>query len=96
MLDFIDQIQVYVLKFNFFCNVVMCYFDWLLSPCSAAFLPYLEESYKELVNLLEYPSSRVKKGAVTALGQFCVCVHEVNKSPAGGDNGSSLMGRFLY
>ncbi|WAR12428.1 IPO4-like protein [Mya arenaria] len=45
-----------------------------------AFLPYLEESYQELLSLLEYPASRVKKGAVSALGQYCVCVHEVAKA----------------
>ncbi|XP_045193420.2 importin-4-like [Mercenaria mercenaria] len=55
----------------------------------AAFLPYLEESYQELLALLDYPASRVKKGTVSALGQFCICVHEVNKIPSSGDNGPS-------
>ncbi|KAH3769238.1 hypothetical protein DPMN_170487, partial [Dreissena polymorpha] len=45
-----------------------------------SFLPFLEESYSELQILLEYPASRVKKGAVMALGQLCVCLHEVMKT----------------
>ena len=66
-------------------NLIFFYFR-------AAFLPYLEESYQELLALLDYPSSRVKKGAVAALGQFCICVHEVNKIPSSGDNGPSHLG----
>ena len=59
---------------------------------SVAFLPYLEESYKDLCGLMDYPSARVKKGAITALGQLCVCVDEVMKS--GTEIASSQVGKY--
>lgn len=57
-------------------------------------MPYLEDSYKELSLLLEYPAGRVKKGAVSALGQLCVCVHDVSKT--GADIPSSQVGKTFY
>ena len=63
---------------------------------SAVFLPYLEESYTELLQLLDYPASRVKKGAITALGQYCCCIHDVSKTPPspGADPTASHIGSF--
>jgi len=58
-----------------------------------SFLPYLEESYQELLALLDYPASRVKKGAVTALGQYCICVHNV--AQAGHEVQNSQVGRWI-
>ncbi|KAL5021050.1 hypothetical protein ScPMuIL_000205 [Solemya velum] len=43
-----------------------------------AFLPHLEESYQEVLPLMDYPNSGIKKGAVSALGNFCCCVHKAH------------------
>ena len=73
-----------------------CMFIMNCMNCSAVFLPYLEESYTELLQLLDYPASRVKKGAITALGQYCCCVHNVGKTPPspGADHTASHIGRI--
>ncbi|XP_031560296.1 importin-4-like isoform X2 [Actinia tenebrosa] len=41
------------------------------------FLPYLDEVSKEVLRLVQFPHTGVRKGAVTALGQFCVVFHKV-------------------
>ncbi|XP_059170198.1 importin-4-like isoform X2 [Physella acuta] len=40
-----------------------------------AFLPYLQSSYNEVLDLVAYPAVGIKKGAFSTLGQLCLCVH---------------------
>ncbi|XP_022799795.1 importin-4-like [Stylophora pistillata] len=41
------------------------------------FQPYLDESFKEVLKLIQFPHSGVRKGAVMALGQFCSGFHSL-------------------
>ncbi|XP_071092179.1 importin-4-like [Haliotis cracherodii] len=45
--------------------------------CGSVFLPYLETSYTEVLGLIEFPAPGVKKGAISSLSQFCLCVFQV-------------------
>ncbi|XP_032225458.1 importin-4 [Nematostella vectensis] len=42
----------------------------------AEFLPYLDEASKEVLKLVQFPHTGVRKGAVTAMGQFCCVLHK--------------------
>lgn len=55
------------------CSVFSGFFHYRV-----AFLPHLEESYQEVLPLMDYPNSGIKKGAVSALGNFCCCVHKAH------------------
>ncbi|CAL1538181.1 unnamed protein product [Lymnaea stagnalis] len=44
-----------------------------------AFMPYLQRSYTEVLDLVEYPAVGIKKGAFNTLTQLCLCVHNVQK-----------------
>ncbi|XP_068697755.1 importin-4-like isoform X2 [Montipora foliosa] len=41
------------------------------------FLPYLDESFKEVLKLIQFPHTGVRKGAVMAVGQFCRGFHHL-------------------
>ncbi|KAK3745056.1 hypothetical protein QZH41_014548, partial [Actinostola sp. cb2023] len=41
------------------------------------FLPYIDEASKEVLRLVQFPHTGVRKGAVTALAQFCCVLHKV-------------------
>ena len=38
------------------------------------FMKNIEESYQTVLPLLEHPSPEIRKGAVVAIGHFCVAV----------------------
>ena len=40
-------------------------------------MPYIEESYKEVTNLLEYPAPTVRKAALVTVASMCVGVSNV-------------------
>ena len=40
-----------------------------------AFLPYIKQSFKEVLELADYPASNIKKGSFQALSQFCLCLN---------------------
>lgn len=42
-----------------------------------AFLPYMDESFREVYRLLEYPSTNVRKAAIIAAGQHCTALADV-------------------
>ncbi|KAK3601657.1 hypothetical protein CHS0354_038220 [Potamilus streckersoni] len=46
----------------------------------ASFMPFLEESYEEVLKLVDFPADRVKKGATMAVGQLCCCVYNTFES----------------
>ncbi|XP_074616822.1 importin-4-like isoform X2 [Acropora palmata] len=41
------------------------------------FLPYLDESFQEVLKLVQFPHTGVRKGAVMAVGQFCKGFHNL-------------------
>ena len=45
----------------------------------ASFYPYLEQSFQEVMEKIEYPAAGIKKSAMTAVGQMCICVHKANQ-----------------
>lgn len=51
----------------------------LAGNTGAAFFPYLEQSFKEVLEMIEYPAPGVKKSAIAAVGQMCICVHKANQ-----------------
>ncbi|CAH3171023.1 unnamed protein product [Porites lobata] len=53
------------------------------------FLPYLDESFKEVLKLVQFPHTGVRKGAVMALGQFCSVFHNLLQE-AGAEDKTAL------
>ncbi|XP_020631239.1 importin-4-like [Orbicella faveolata] len=53
------------------------------------FLPYLDESFKEVLKLIQFPHTGVRKGAVMALGQFCSGFHSLLEE-AGAEDKTAL------
>ncbi|XP_078355887.1 importin-4-like, partial [Oculina patagonica] len=53
------------------------------------FLPYLDESFKEVLKLIQFPHTGVRKGAVMALGQFCSGFHTLLQQ-AGAEDKTAL------
>lgn len=53
------------------------------------FQPYLDESFKEVLKLIQFPHSGVRKGAVMALGQFCSGFHSLLQE-AGAEDKTAL------
>jgi hypothetical protein len=61
-----------------------CALGELAETTGAAFMPYVEESYKEVFDQLDYPAASIRKAAATAVGHFCCAVAKVaseTKSP---------------
>ncbi|XP_076355100.1 importin-4-like isoform X1 [Tachypleus tridentatus] len=54
-----------------------CALREIAANVGATFLPYLEKCFEEVQKLLEHPGENVRKAAVSALGQFCVTLHQV-------------------
>ena len=46
---------------------------------SAPFLVHMETVFKEVTKILDNPASDIRKAAVGALAQFCICVANVAK-----------------
>ncbi|GFN80012.1 importin-4 [Plakobranchus ocellatus] len=44
-----------------------------------AFMPYLQQSFTETLELADYPAVGVKKAAFSTLCQLCLCVHDAHK-----------------
>ncbi|XP_069113686.1 importin-4-like isoform X2 [Argopecten irradians] len=60
-----------------------CALGELAQNSGAAFFPYLEKSFKEVFDMMEYPAQGVKRTATAALAQMCICVHKANtESPS--------------
>ncbi|KAL3859840.1 hypothetical protein ACJMK2_010031 [Sinanodonta woodiana] len=57
----------------------------------ASFMPFLEESYEEVLKLVDYPADRVKKGATMAIGQLCCCVHNTFEATQSQEAQTALM-----
>ncbi|RMX51322.1 hypothetical protein pdam_00004673, partial [Pocillopora damicornis] len=53
------------------------------------FLPYLDESFQEVLKLIQFPHPGVRKGAVMALGQFCNGYHSLLQE-AGAEDKTAL------
>lgn len=53
------------------------------------FLPYLDESFKEVLKLIQFPHTGVRKGAVMTLGQFCSGFHSLLQE-AGAEDKTAL------
>lgn len=47
-----------------------------------AFVPYLEKSFEEVFKMINYPQDEIRRAAVDALLQFCLCFNEI-KTPEG-------------
>ncbi len=45
----------------------------------SAFLPHIEETYKEVNQMIDYPSPDVRKAALKALEQHCVAIANIAK-----------------
>ncbi|OWF34795.1 Importin-4 [Mizuhopecten yessoensis] len=55
-----------------------CALGELAANSGAVFFPYLEKSFKEVTDMMDYPAQGVKRSASAALGQMCICVHKAN------------------
>ncbi|XP_060081049.1 importin-4-like [Ylistrum balloti] len=55
-----------------------CALGELAANSGAVFFPYLEMSFKEVLDMMDYPALGVKRTASAALGQMCICVHKAN------------------
>lgn len=53
----------------------------LASNTGSAFLPFIDEVYKEAFDLLDYPLGDVRKEAVLAVGQICLAVYKLAQDP---------------
>ena len=49
-----------------------------LSHSRAAFFPYLEGCFKEVMEMSNYPAPSIKRTASAALGQMCISVHKAH------------------
>ncbi|XP_062580344.1 importin-4-like, partial [Saccostrea cucullata] len=56
-----------------------CSLGELAGNTGAAFFPFLEQSFKEVLEMIDYPAPGVKKAAIAAVGQMCICVHQANQ-----------------
>ncbi|XP_033729226.1 importin-4-like [Pecten maximus] len=55
-----------------------CALGELAANSGSIFFPYLEKSFKEVLDMMDYPAQGVKRSASAALGQMCICVHKAN------------------
>ncbi|XP_041375551.1 importin-4-like [Gigantopelta aegis] len=62
----------------------------LAENTGAAFLPHLEKCYTEVVGLVTYPASNVKKAAITTLAQFCTSLHAFHAQTPSPDSETAL------
>nr|XP_022312451.1 importin-4-like isoform X1 [Crassostrea virginica] len=58
----------------------------LAGNTGAAFLPYFEQSMKDVLEMIDYPAPGVKKAAMAAMGQMCICVHKANQETPSAEN----------
>ncbi|KAL4657117.1 importin-4-like isoform X1 [Arapaima gigas] len=56
----------------------------------AAFLPFLESSFEYVLQMSKYPHDDVRRGAFTALGQFCRTWHNIWKENPTQENHEAL------
>ena len=47
-----------------------------------AFIPFLKKSFEEVFKIVDYHRDDIRKAAITALRQFCICFSNM-KSPEG-------------
>jgi hypothetical protein len=47
-----------------------------------AFVPFLEKSFEEVFKVINYHQDDIRKAAIAALRQFCICFNSMN-SPEG-------------
>ncbi|RUS88757.1 hypothetical protein EGW08_003474 [Elysia chlorotica] len=63
--------------------------------CSHAFMPYLQKSYEEALELADYPASGIKKAAFVTLCHFCLCVNEVHEATKAAEAAEALKTMIL-
>ncbi|XP_056015924.1 importin-4-like isoform X2 [Ostrea edulis] len=62
----------------------------LAGNTGAVFFPFLEQSFKEVLEMIEYPAPGVKRAAIAAVGQMCICVHKANQEMHSSETQSAL------
>ncbi|KAK0045008.1 importin-4 [Biomphalaria pfeifferi] len=55
-----------------------------------AFMPHLQHSFNEVLEMVAYPAVGIKKSAFTTLSQLCLCVHSVHKETNSEEAGTAL------
>ncbi|KAK3085593.1 hypothetical protein FSP39_005824 [Pinctada imbricata] len=68
-----------------------CALGELAENSGAAFYPYLELSFTEVIDKVDYPKPDVKKAAIVAVGQMCICVHKANQEAPTTQTQTALM-----
>ena len=60
-------------------------------------MPYIEETYKEITDLLEYPAPTVRKSAVVAVSSVCIAVCKVAEETKAHDaeTGTKITGIYV-
>ncbi|XP_076111369.1 importin-4-like isoform X2 [Mytilus galloprovincialis] len=55
-----------------------CALGELAGNAGSIFFPYLEQSFGVVLEMANYPTPGVKKAALVAVGNMCICVHKAN------------------
>ncbi|XP_050398948.1 importin-4 [Patella vulgata] len=55
----------------------VCSLGEIAENVGAPFMPFLEQSYTQIFDLLDYPAEGIKKVTIASLSQFCICVYRV-------------------
>ncbi|CAC5376943.1 IPO4 [Mytilus coruscus] len=59
-----------------------CALGELAGNAGSIFFPYLEQSFGVVLEMANYPTPGVKKTALVAVGNMCICVHKANTQNA--------------
>lgn len=43
-------------------------------------MPYMQQCFSEVLDMIDYPSECVKKAAIGSLGKMCCALHEQSKT----------------
>ncbi|XP_064599081.1 importin-4-like isoform X2 [Liolophura sinensis] len=62
----------------------------LAANAGPAFMPYMEKSFAQLLRMLSYPASNVRKGAVMGVGSLCTCLANEYHQTKSEETGTAL------